>query len=199
MLRKIRESYRFFVIVTYFCFQSFNMSKRDLKKYLVSLDKEQLERQVLELYDKFGNVKIYYDFVFNPKEEKLINEAKIKITNEYFPIKGKRPKLRRSTAQKYIKHFLIMGVDPVAIADVMLHTIEVAQRYSVRREIRYASFYKSMLNSFEQVVGHVLSNRLSGEFQNRIVTIYDEVTTQKWENRQDFEKVYDNLIWDREL
>ena len=32
------------------------MSKRDLKKYLNELNKEQLEGQIIELYDKFSNV-----------------------------------------------------------------------------------------------------------------------------------------------
>ena len=44
------------------------MSKRDLKKYLNELNKEQLEGQIIELYDKFSTVKVYYDFVFNPNE-----------------------------------------------------------------------------------------------------------------------------------
>ena len=44
------------------------MSKRDLKKYLDKLDKPQLEEQLIELYEKFVDVKKYYDFVFNPQE-----------------------------------------------------------------------------------------------------------------------------------
>ena len=48
------------------------MSKRDLKKYLSGMDKEQIETQFLELYDKFADVKTYYDFIFNPKEDKLV-------------------------------------------------------------------------------------------------------------------------------
>ena len=59
------------------------MSKRDLKKYITELNKEQLEEQILELYDKFTDVKVYYDFVFNPNEKKLVQEAKLKISNEY--------------------------------------------------------------------------------------------------------------------
>jgi hypothetical protein len=82
------------------------MSKRDLKKYLNELNKEQLELQIIELYDKFSNIKVYYDFVFNPNEEKLVREAKCKISNEYFPIKEKKSKMRRSVAQKIIKHFV---------------------------------------------------------------------------------------------
>lgn len=61
------------------------MSKRDLKKYLQELDKSQLEEQIIELYEKFSPIKVYYDFVFNPKEDTLLKECKIKISNEYFP------------------------------------------------------------------------------------------------------------------
>ena len=169
------------------------MSKRDLKKYLAGLDKEQIEAQFLELYDKFSDVKTYYDFVFNPKEEKLVGEAKAKIANEYFPVKTKRAKLRRSTAQKYIKHFLLLGVDPFAVADVMLYAIEIAQKYSAKREMRYASFYKSILNSFEQVVSYVISNGIITDFKPRILDVFNEVNRQKWENRFDFERVIEKF------
>jgi hypothetical protein len=165
------------------------MSKRDLKKYLADLDKEQIAEQLLALYDKFSDVKTYYDFVFNPKEEKLVQEAKMKISNEYFPIKTKRAKLRRSTAQKYIKHFLLLGVDPFAVTDVMLYAIEVAQKYSARREMRYASFYKSMLNSFEQAVNYAIANGVIFESKARFLDIFNEVNRQKWENRYEFERV----------
>ena len=169
------------------------MSKRDLKKYLTGLEKEQLEEQLLELYDKFSDVKTYYDFVFNPKEEKLVAEAKLKISNEYFPIKTKRAKLRRSTAQKYIKHFLLLGVDPFAVADLMLYAIEVAQKYSARREMRYASFYKSMLNSYEQAVNYVIANGIAAEFRERIFGINNEVLRQRWENIYEFNSIIDKL------
>lgn len=169
------------------------MSKRDLKKYLASLPKEELEEQLLSLYEKFGEVKAYYDFVFNPKEEKLEQEAKVKIANEYFPIKGKRPKLRRSTAQKYIKHFIILGVDSYVLADVMLFNIETAQKYSAKRELNSASFYKSILNSYKQAVDYVAINGMAPNFSERIATIKNEAFRQYWENRKEFERIHDNF------
>jgi hypothetical protein len=169
------------------------MSKRDLKKYLSSLPKDELQEQLLALYDKFSEVKAYYDFVFNPKEEKLEQEAKIKISNEYFPIKGKRPKLRRSTAQKYIKHFLSLGVDPYVVADVMLYNIEIAQTYSAKRELRYSSFYKSIYNSYKQAVEYVVANGMNVNFAPRIKAIYEQSFKQKWENMKEFERIYDNF------
>lgn len=171
------------------------MSKRDLKKYLESLDKGQIAEQLLELYDKFGDVKTYYDFVFNPKEDKLVGEAKVKISNEYFPVKTKRAKLRRSTAQKYIKHFLTLGVDAHALADLMLFNIETAQKYSAKREMRYSSFYKSMVNSFEQAANYIIANAILPEFKKRLEDISKEAARQRWENKEEFERIIEALDW----
>jgi hypothetical protein len=169
------------------------MSKRDLKKYLNSLNKEQVEEQFLELYDKFSDVKTYYDFVFNPKEDKLIGEAKAKISNEYFPAKTKRAKLRRSTAQKYIKHFLALGVEAHGLADLMLFNIETAQKYTEKRDMRYGSFYKSMVNSFGQVVDYVVANGILPEFKSRILAVEEKVKKQGWENLYEFGRITELL------
>jgi hypothetical protein len=172
------------------------MSKRDLKKYLDGLTKEQVSEQLLELYDKFSDVKTYYDFAFNPKEDKLIGEAKAKISNEYFPIKTKRAKLRRSTAQKYIKHFITLGVEPHSLADLMLFNIETAQKYSARREMRYSSFYKSMVNSFEQAANYITANAIMPEFKKRLWDIANEAAHQRWENKAEFASILETLEWD---
>lgn len=169
------------------------MSKRNLKKYLATLPKHELEEQLMALYEKFGEVKTYYNFIFNPKEDKLEQEAKQKIANEYFPVRGKRPKLRRSTAQKYIKHFLTLGVDPFITADVMLYNIETAQRYAAKREMKYGSFYKSMQNSYKQVVDYIVTNGMAAEFKNRIEAIYSKAKQLDWENWKEFERIYDNF------
>jgi len=169
------------------------MSKRDLKKYLAELNKVQLEEQILELYEKFVPVKTFYDFVFNPKEEIILKEAKLKISNEYFPIKklGRRskPKMRRSVAQKLIKHFITLGVDPFIIADVMLYNIEIAQTYSSENPIKQELFFKSMFNSFEQAVEFIISNGIYADFKTRIGSIFQETVDQKWINQYEFERI----------
>ncbi len=173
------------------------MSKRDLKKYLSELSKEQLEEQIIELYEKFSPVKVFYNFVFNPKEELLLQECKLKISNEYFPIKKlsrrSKPKLRRSVAQKFIKHFIVLGVDPFIIADVMLYNIEIAQTYSSENPIKQELFYKSMFNSFEQATDFIISNGIYGEFKARISAINQETLNQKWINEYDFERIISRL------
>ncbi|MBB1194351.1 hypothetical protein DNC80_11840 [Flavobacterium sp. SOK18b] len=173
------------------------MSKRDLKKYLAELNKEQLEEQIIELYEKFSPVKVYYDFVFNPKEDQLSKEAKVKIAYEYFPVKKSgrrsRPKMRRSVAQKYIKHFIALGVDPFVIADLMLYNIEIAQTFASENAIKQDLFYKSMFNSFEQVVVYLIANAILADFKARLNQIQLAVIDQKWYNTPEFDAIIDRL------
>lgn len=169
------------------------MSKRDLKKYLGELSKEQLEEQIVELYHKFSEVKVYYDFAFNPNEDKLVREAKFKISNEYFPVKSKKPKMRRSVAQKFIKHFITLGVDNYIIADIMLYNIEIAQTFSAEKTIKQELFFKSMLSSFQQAVSFMIEKGILEDFKSRVVAVQEESLTQNWFNQYDFTAVVERL------
>ena len=169
------------------------MSKRDLKKFLLELDKAQLEEQILELYEKFANVKTYYNFVFNPNEDKLLQEAKLKISNEYFPIRTKKAKLRRSTAQNYIKHFISLGVDPYVVADVMLYAIEIAQTYTQEKPIKQELFYKSMLNSFESAISYMIENGILNDFKSRVEGIKEQTILLKWINNYEFTAIVERF------
>lgn len=169
------------------------MSKRDLKIYLQELTKEQLEEQVLDLYTRFKPVKTYYNFVFRPNEDKLLDEAKFKIGKEYFPVNGRKPKARRSVAQKIIKHFIQLGVEPFIIADVMLFNIEVALQYNEDKQIRQEAFYKSMHRSFEDAVSFINEHGLMTDFVPRVSIIVKSVKTQEWYNLEGFERSLNNF------
>jgi C4-dicarboxylate transporter len=94
--------------------------------------------------------------------------------------------MRRSVAQKYIKHFILLGVDPFVIGDVMLYSIEIAQTFSAEKMVKQELFYKSMFNSFEQAVTFVIANGMLNEFKTRIVAIAAETKQQDWFNQEEF-------------
>ena len=173
------------------------MSKRDLKKYLQELDKSQLEEQIIALYDKFSPIKVYYNFVFNPNEKNLIKDCKIKVSNEYFPVspsgKPRRPKMRRSVAQKYIKHFILLGVDSFLIADVMLYSIEIALTFCAEKPVKSELFFKSMLSSFEQAVRFMIANGIFEDFKSRIAAISNETNHQNWFNKEEFHAIIERF------
>lgn len=168
------------------------MSKRELKKYLSDLTKSQLEEQLVDLYERFKDVKQFYDFAFNPKEDKLLEECKFKITKEYFPVNGRKAKARRSVAQKYIREFKTLGVEPSLIAEVMLYNLEVAQAYSADRLVRQDAFYISMLKSFQEALVFISDNGLKTKFTFRIEKIIDQVISQHWFNYRAFENAWEN-------
>ncbi len=167
------------------------MSKRALKSYLDELTKKQLQEQVLDLYTRFKPVKTYYNFVFNPKEEKLLDEAKFKISKEYFPVNTRKPKKRRSVAQKLIKHYIQLGVDPFVIADVMLYNIEIAQQYNAENWIKQDSFYASMLKSFKEAISYTQEHGIESDFNFRISKIIKAAEEQEWINKESFNNLLD--------
>jgi hypothetical protein len=171
------------------------MSKRELKNYATELSKEQLELQLMELYDKFSEVKTYFNFVFKPNEKNLLKDAKLKISHEFYPISSRRPKLRRSTSQKIIKHFKTLGVDCFVTADVMFYTIEIAQSYTDEKFITQESFYKSMFNSFEQAITFCIENGIIDDFKSRAEAIIKETISQKWMNTYQFQSLAERYFY----
>lgn len=162
--------------------------------YLADLTKDQLQEQIIDLYGRFKDVKEFYDFAFNPREEKLLEECKFKIAKEYFPVNGRKAKARRSVAQKIIRHFQRLGVDAPLIADVMLYNIEMAQTYSSQHEIKQTAFYVSMLKSFEEVVGFISEHGMLNDLQPRVERITQEAWNQNWINKGAFEKISSAMI-----
>ena len=106
--------------------------------------------------------------------------------------------MRRSVAQKYIKHFLTLGVDVTMVADLMLFTIETAQSFSSKRYIKYESFFKSMFTAYQQAVNFMIENGILNEFLDRVVAIKEEADRQNWMNKYEFdafvEKIDDNFL-----
>jgi hypothetical protein len=167
------------------------MSKRALKSYLDELTNKQLQAQLLDLYTRFIPVKTYYNFIFNPKEEKLLSDAKFKISKEYFPLNTRKPKTRRSVAHKIIKHYIQLGVDPFVIAEVMLFNLEIAQKYTAKKRIKLDSFYSSMLKSFHEVVVYTDEPGIQTDFSVRFLNIIKASEEQKWLNTESFKHVLD--------
>ena len=160
------------------------MSKKLLQKHLVELQKEHLEIMVLDLYDKFPEVKTYFNFVFNPNENKLLEQARIKVANEFFPLKRKRPKARRSVAQKYIKHFKTLGMSPELIAEFMWYNIGLMHTFCEEKPQRLP-FFKSFCNFYKEALQFASYHQIIPLYKTQILAVYS--ASKDWENAYDFE------------
>lgn len=160
------------------------MSKKLLQKHLVELQKEHLEIMVLDLYDKFPEVKTYFNFVFNPNENKLLEQARVKVANEFFPLKRKRPKARRSVAQKYIKHFKTLGMSPELIAEFMWYNIGLMHTFCEEKPQRLP-FFKSFCNFYKEALQFASYHQIIPQYKTQILAVY--TASKDWENAYDFE------------
>ncbi len=170
------------------------MSKRELRKYLKSLTKEQLEDQIVDLYERFKQVKEYYDFAFNPNENELIEQCRFQISKEYYPIGSRKAKMRRSVAQKWIKKLTLLDADATLLADVMFFNIEIALTFSGEHIIRQESFFTSMYKSFDEALRFVSEKGILTEFRGRIEKIANDTWDQQWPNRNAFEDISDMYL-----
>jgi hypothetical protein len=170
------------------------MSKRELRKYLKELNKEQLEDQLIDLYDRFKNVKEYYDFAFNPNESALIEQCRFQISKEYYPVNSRKAKLRRSVAQKWIKKLISLDADSSLLADVMFFNIEIAQTFSGENFVRQESFFTSFYKSFDEALRYVSEKGILPEFRGRIEKIAGDAWDQQWPNRKAFEDLADMYL-----
>lgn len=101
--------------------------------------------------------------------------------------------MRRSVAQKFIKHFIVLGVDPYVVVNLMLYNIEIAQTYASENTIIQELFFKSMLNSFEQATQYAVANGVFSDFNPRFIAIYEEAKRLKWKNKGQFEAILERL------
>jgi Zn-dependent M32 family carboxypeptidase len=79
-------------------------------------------------------------------------------------------------------------MDAMWVAEVMLFNLETAQAFEEHRRVP-DTFYKSMLNSFEELVQYVVLNRLLPQFIHRIREIYRKVRERNWPHAESFARV----------
>lgn len=170
------------------------MSKRLLTKHLQTLNQEQLSDLILDLYNRSKEVKTYFSFVFNPNERKELETAKQKVYEEYFPVKRKRAKMRRSIATKYLKHFDFIGLHPSLVAEFMVFNLQTQQLFSTERYIKQDSFFTAALTSFDKLCSHLQTHRLEKEFMPQLEKIIDAAFQQNWFNAAGFDRVFEDYF-----
>lgn len=168
------------------------MSKKAFRAYLKTTPKKELEAQLLLMYERFPAVKQYYNFIFNPREEELVDSAKARIRKEYFPTNGRKPKARRSVAQRLIREFRTLEMEPFWVAEVMVFNLETAGEFERTRK-QPLSFYKSLLTSFEEAASYIVYQGMGTEFGKRMGKIYQRIREGDWPLQDSFSQALERF------
>lgn len=144
------------------------MSKLVLKKEFSKLSKEQLVEHILDLYDKNNSVKEYYQFYFNPTNEKeLITKYKKLIRKEFNVENPMRSTEKFSVAKRAISDFKNVHPSAESLADVMLYLPESACELTALYGDYSEQFYNSACNNYKTALEFLKKQDLLHRFQNR--------------------------------
>lgn len=162
------------------------MGKRDLKNYLNTLDRDQMQAQILDLYDRFKEVKEFYNYALDPDDAARIQDFKTRVHKEFFPKPGRKAKARPSVAQKLIRRYILLEMDAHQVLEAMLFSIEMALAFSEQRTVNRMSFFNSWYQSFEKCGDYALANHLEDFAVARMRKIAEGVSRNQWPNAHRF-------------
>lgn len=156
------------------------MKIADLKHHLKSSTKEQLEKDILDLYKKSGFVKDYYTSKsVEGGELSLLKKHLQIIEQEFFPVRGLGAG-RLSVAKKAITEFKKLCTNQMLIADLMLFYVETGVKFTLCYGDINESFYVSMENMYENALSLIDKNNFRHIFNVRCQKIVEDTSGIGW-------------------
>ena len=147
-----------------------------LKKQLAQKTKEELIKEIGQLYQKFPQVKEFYQAQTGDIDDILASYKEI-IEKEF--IEGKTrglPKTRFSVARKALNDFKKISKDPLLIADLMLTYVESVSWFNTEFSPDAEEFYTRPEDMFEEALALLQQHNLLAHFQEQARDIVANAT-----------------------
>ena len=156
------------------------MKINELKRSLKELTKEELIKDIVDLYKKNEFVKDYYNSKYGDDSSLsvLIKHKEI-IEKEFFPENGLGD-ARLSVAKKAITEFKKICSDKALIAELMVFYVENGVNYTDCYGDINEQFYLSMESMYERALKLITDNNLESTFKERCLKIVNDTTDMGW-------------------
>jgi hypothetical protein len=170
------------------------MKVSELKKKLNAKGKEDLIKDILDLFKKNQFVKDYYiSQQSDNSNSPIFLKYKEIIEKEFFPERGDG-KARLSVAKKAISEFKKLSCNNALIADLMIFYVEVGVRYTNEYGDIDEKFYFSMESMYEQALKFIVTNKLSNKFRNRCLEIVEDTANMGWGFHDQLSEIYESYM-----
>lgn len=154
-------------------------TKAELSKFLKQSTKEELEKEVKKLYDKFKEIQKYYEIEFTSDTTKIVKEYKNKIYKEYFKRNGTLGQGNSSNSRKVISDFKKISIFPKDIVELLLYRVEIMLDYASYGDLKEA-FCNSMTRSFDEACQLIARERLEEDFKEDCDHLMREADSIGW-------------------
>lgn len=164
------------------------MALSELKKYLTTLEKDQLIEVVTNLYKSNKSVKEYFNFTINPDPTATFKIYDDKVYHAFFPKRGNQLKLK--DAQKAISDFKKLNPQPTHLAELLMRYVESGVFFERQFGDISDSFYSTGIKHFEQALLLLSQENRLGDFSGRINEIVKNSQKVGFDFPDDIKEVY---------
>jgi len=148
------------------------MNKKGLKKYLSSLNNEELHSEIVKLFEKFDQVKHYYTAELSNDTQELLSKYKLRIEKEFQRASTRSSNSYRITEiNNIIKEFEKVSVFSIDIIELKLYRIELAIKLVKEQRIDDQTYYGSIAGHYQKVLKQINATHLEEYFTEKIDSI----------------------------
>ena len=170
------------------------MKINDLKRKLKDSTKEDLIKEIVDLYKKNSFVKDYYITKYDDENSiSVLIKYKEIIEDEFLPEYG-FGKGRLSVVKKAISDFKKLSQDKTQVADLMIFYVETGVSYTECYGDIDEPFYLSMESVYERAVKFMFQNSLEKKFRKRCLKIVEDTANMGWGFHDQLSDIYNEYF-----
>ena len=163
-----------------------------IKKELGQKTKEELIQEISTLYQRFPQVKEYYQVQTSGAAD-VLDKYKSIIEKEFIEGKSRGlPKARFTMAKKALSDFKKLTKDPDLLADLMLTFVASVSSFNSEFSPDVENFYTIPEDMFEEVLQLLKQNNLLLKYQTRAYDIVDNAT-DGWGHFDSLQERYEDV------
>jgi hypothetical protein len=174
------------------------LTLRDLKQFLNTRTKEELIRDIGELFSKIDSVQEYYQSKLNLGfSHEVLDKYKAIIKNEFFPSRGFHA-FSLSVARKAISDYKKVSSSKMGLADIMLYYVEMGVKFTNTYGDIDEPFYNSMESMYKKAVEFIVKNLMKETFRDRCEQIVRDTEGIGWGFHDGLSDIYEAYYRDDE-
>jgi len=154
------------------------LTKKALLKHLNKSDKDDIISEVITLFDKFKNVKEFYQAELSQDSNPALEKYKKKIAKAY-SLPNPKERSTNINLNKLINEFKKICIYDRELADLMLYRVECGIEAFTHNNKRSATFYNCIAVTFESAIKLIISDGSIEDFRQRINKIVKNTSEGK--------------------
>lgn len=158
------------------------LTKKQLETHLKQMKKDELIREISQLYTKFKAVKDYCQLEFGGEEEReaILKKYKKKVKDQFYT-RSESPRYpSAATLRKLITEFKKVSPVPYDTAELMFHRMELAVDLTASFGDMDEPFYNSTETAWRELLALIEKEKLHQYFQNRCRELIDSADGIGW-------------------